>query len=182
MELRCKPLQTIYTAMSDDELLARIKIIDQDKQELELFETLGGRNMFCKDHPHTVDALHGYMIVMHHCRHGSESDGDVYVEGSEGEEREACIDSVEGCAGGNNEEDENSQDEEYKDSQDQGDIERIPNDVEVEDYAEALFLRMKDEAGEHFERVGLLLFQGSDAVDQILRLHRRAEDRVITLV
>jgi hypothetical protein len=161
LKMKCKLLPAVYTPAAaltypDKDLLGLLELIGQEEGRLELRRShatgIPG-TVFSLDDEEVSKPLSGYVIAMQQCLHENKS-----------ERPNGSGSSTSG--------------------QEQGGVhmKKELSSIEDMDNVEALFVRMCDEAGERFERVGCLGFTGFSLVDQILKAYRLADDRVITLV
>jgi hypothetical protein len=131
----------------------------------------------------------GYIAIMQRCLHDEDTKMAGIIEDSESKEGKEDVNSDEGDEGSNSAEGDKGYNSEGEDEsfnsegEDNGlnSEEEDPHEFKT-DCLEALFLRMRNEAGERFERIGLVEFHGFSAVNQVLEAHNKAEDMVITLV
>jgi hypothetical protein len=161
LKMKCKLLPAVYTPAAaltypDEDLHGLLELVGQEEGRVELRWSHSAENpgtAISLDDEIVLKPLNGYVIVMQQCLHENVSEKPNGSESS-------------------------------TDGQEQGDLHTKKEPILIEDMdnVEALFVRTRDEAGERFERVGCLRFTGFSPVDQILKAHRLADDRVITLV
>jgi hypothetical protein len=169
MMIKCKPLHAILTPAAastplDNDLhgileLIDLELIDQDGEILQcrtLCQIANPEVEFCVDDNTKIrEPQYGHVVVLQqHCHHEEECTLSDDTEGSETKEGEEGFSSEE-------------------DSEGPG--------LEEQDCLEALFLQMRDQVADKFERTGLISFYRFRAVNQVLKAHRMAEDKVITL-
>jgi hypothetical protein len=164
IKIKCKLLHAIFTPAAalqppNNDLYGLLQLIDQGGEIMEcrISEQTAypGIEFHVDDYTKIMTPQYGYVVVLQHCLHEEECKSSDDIEDS---------DTKEGKEGSDN--------EEYG---------GYPI-FEEENSLEALFLQMRDRVEGNFERIGLILFKHFRAGNQILRAHRMAEDKVITLV
>lgn len=163
MKIKCRPVPATFTPATalrspNYDIQGILELIDQGGKILECrtpSQTAAPELTFwLDDDTVTMGPQYGYVVVLQHCLHEGKDKLSDDTKNSDTEEEIEEFDSGEESEG----------------------------DVWEKDSLEALFLRMSDDIDEKFERMGLLSFQSFRAVNQVLKAHRMAEEKAITLI
>jgi hypothetical protein len=167
MKIKCKVLHAIFTPAAaldppKNDIQGLLELIDQDGEILECMTSeqsaMPEVEFHMDDDAKFIGPQYGYVVVLQHCVHEGNCRLSDDIEGFHTEEGKQGFDSEEDIEG--------SDDEEY----------------DAVDALDALFLQMRDKVKERFERMALIRFEGFQAIGQVLKAHRMAEDRAITLI